>query len=77
MKKILVAILALTLMASPSLAANDGGKKKSKKKARVECTKDKCCDPRNCDSKSCDPKNCNYPPSKDVKCRPTVNCTGN
>ena len=31
MKKLLVAILAVGLMASPALASNGGGKKKSKK----------------------------------------------
>ena len=50
MKKLLVAILAVTLMASPAFAANDdGGKKKAKKQATVECKKDKCCDPAKCD----------------------------
>lgn len=49
MKKLLVAILAVTLMASPVLAS--GGKKKAKKKAKVECTK-KCSETKNCPKES-------------------------
>ena len=59
MKKLLVAILAVGLMASPALASDGGGgKKKAKKNARTECKQDKSCDVRNCDPKNCDPKNC-------------------
>jgi hypothetical protein len=59
MKKLMVAILAVTLMASPALASNGGGgKKKARKKANIECKKDKSCDPKDCDPKCCDPKNC-------------------
>lgn len=72
MKKLLVAMLAVTLMAAPSLAANGGGKKKAKKKARVECKKDKCCDMPNCDPKCCDLQAC----SKTEKCTPTATCAG-
>ena len=79
MKKILVAILAVSLLSLPAMASNDGGKKKAKKKAKVECKKDsscdvkKCdpknCDPKNCDPKNCDPKNCQYTSCvKDEKC---------
>lgn len=83
MKKLLVAILAVTLMASPAFAANDGGKKKDKKKAKVECKKDKscdpkCCDPKNCDPTKCDPTTCDLSAcSKDQKCAPTSSCAGN
>jgi len=57
MKKLLVAILAVTLMASPAMAAS-GGKKKAKKKAKTECTK-KCSEVKICpkDAKCC-PPNC-------------------
>ena len=73
MKKLLVAILALTLMASPVLAANGGGKKKAKKKARIECKKDKSCDIKNCDPKNCDPTCCPFPTcSKQEKCLTTA-----
>jgi hypothetical protein len=79
MKKILVAILAVSLLSLPAIASNDGGKKKAKKKAKVECKKDsscdvkncdpKNCDPKNCDPKNCDPKNCQYTSCvKDEKC---------
>lgn len=76
-------MLALSLMASPSFASIGGGKKKAKKKAKIECTKDKCCDVKNCDvkncdPKSCDPKNCNYTVSaKEEKCNPAIACSGN
>lgn len=53
-------MLAIALMASPAFAG-DGGKKKAKKKAKVECKKDKCCDPKTC--------------SKDEKCAPVPMCT--
>ncbi len=61
------------------MAASDGGgKKKAKKKARVECKKDSSCDPKNCDPKNCDPKNCQYPTCpKDEKCSATTECSGN
>ena len=69
MKKILVAILAISLLYLPAMASNDGGKKKAKKKAKVECKKDNTCDVKNCDPKNCDPKNCQYPTcSKEEKC---------
>jgi len=53
MKKLLVAILAVSLLSAPAFAAN-GGKKKAKKKAKVECTK-KCSDKKDCskDDKCC------------------------
>lgn len=57
MKKLLVAILAVTLMASPAMAAN-GGKKKAKKKAKTECTK-KCSETKVCPKgANCCPPNC-------------------
>jgi hypothetical protein len=59
MKNIFLGMLAIALMASPSVYAN-GGKKKARKKAKVECTKDKCCD-----SKAC---------CKDDKCPPMPTC---
>lgn len=83
MKKILVAILAAGLLSLPAMASNDGGKKKARKKAKVECKKDnscdpKNCDPKNCDPKNCDPKNCQYPSaSKDEKCSEASKCTSN
>ncbi len=78
MKKLLVAILAVSLMASPAFAANDGGKKKAKKRAKVECKKDKCCDPTNCDPGKCDPTCCELSAcTKDQKCTPTTACSGN
>jgi len=70
MKKLLVAILAVGLLASPALAANGGGKKKAKKKAKIECKKDKTCDPKCCDPKTCDLKDC----SKEEKCLPMPTC---
>jgi hypothetical protein len=68
MKKLLVAILAVGLMASPALASNGGGgKKKAKKKAKLECKKDKTCDVKNCD-----PKTCQFPTCpRDQKCSTT------
>jgi hypothetical protein len=83
MKKILVAILAVSLMSLPAMASTDGGKKKARKKAKIECKKDnscdpKNCDPKNCDPKNCDPKNCQYTSvSKDEKCAEASKCTGN
>jgi len=79
MKKLLVAILAVGLMASPALAANGGGgKKKAKKKAKIECKKDKSCDVKNCDPKNCDPKTCHFPTcSKDQKCSTTATVANN
>jgi len=53
-------MLAIALMASPSVYAN-GGKKKATKKTKTECKKDKCCD------KSC---------SKNDKCPPMPFCQG-
>ena len=73
MKKILVAILAVSLLSLPAMASNDGGKKKARKKAKIECKKDNSCDPKNCD-----PKNCQYPSdSKDEKCSVASKCPGN
>jgi Ni/Co efflux regulator RcnB len=88
MKKILVAILAVSLLSLPAMAANDGGKKKTRKKAKTEVRKDKSCDPKNCDPKNCDPKNCdptNCDPkncqytssAKEEKCSEASKCTGN
>jgi len=88
MKKILVAILAVSLLSLPVMASNDGGKKKARKKAKIECKKDsscdvkncdpKNCDPKNCDPKNCDPKNCQYPSdSKDEKCSTASTCSSN
>ena len=83
MKKILVAILAASLLSLPSLASTGGGKKKAAKKAKTECGKDnscdlKICDPKNCDLKNCDPKNCQYPTCpKDKQCEAKPACTGN
>lgn len=54
-------MLAIALVASPSVYAN-GGKKKSGKKAKTECTKDKCCNIKDC--------------SKDTKCPPIPVCMG-
>ena len=83
MKKILVAILAVSLLSLPAIAANDGGKKKARKKAKIECKKDsscdvKNCDPKNCDPKNCDPKNCPYPScTKGEKCSTASTCSNN
>ncbi len=87
MKKLLVAILAVSLMSLPAMASNDGGKKKARKKAKIECKKDnscdlkicdpKNCDPKNCDPKNCDPKNCQYPSdNKGEKCSEASKCPG-
>ena len=81
MKKILVAILAVSLLSLSAAASNDGGKKKARKKAKIECKKDntcdlKNCDPKDCDPSNCDPKNCPFPCPKDTKCPPTPACSG-
>ena len=47
MKKIFLGMLAIALMVSPAVNAN-GGKKKARKKAKIECSKDKCCDAKTC-----------------------------
>jgi len=54
MKKIFLGLLAIALMASPAVYGN-GGKKKARKKAKIECSKDKCCDVKTCptDDKCC------------------------
>lgn len=85
MKKLLVAILAAGLLSLPAMASNDGGKKKARKKAKMECKKDNACDPKNCDPKNCDPKNCDpkncpFPPcptQADEKCSEASKCTSN
>lgn len=78
MKKLLVAILALGLLSLPALAANGGGKKKAKKKAKMECKKDNTCDVKNCDPKNCDPKVCPFPICvKEENCPTTKKCPGN
>jgi hypothetical protein len=84
MKKILVAILAVSLLSLPAMAStDDGGKKKARKKAKTEIKKDNSCDPKNCDPKNCDPKNCDpkvcpYPTSvKEEKCSAAPTCTNN
>ena len=53
MKKIFLGLLAIALMTSPAFA--NGGKKKARKKAKIECSKDKCCDAKTCptDNKCC------------------------
>ena len=78
MKKLLVAILAVTLMTSPAFAANDGGNSKAKKKANIERKKDNSYDVKKCDSKNCDPKNCEFPTCpKQEKCSTTKTCSKN
>ena len=88
MKKILVAILAVSLLSLPAMASNGGGKKKASKKAKTEIKKDnscdvkksdpKNCDPKNCDPKTCDPKNCPYPTCvKEEKCSTAPTCSNN
>ena len=54
-------MLAISLMTAPTFAA-DGGKKKTRKKAKTECKMDKCCDPKDC--------------TKDTKCPPMPVCKG-
>ena len=77
-------MVVIALMASPALASDGGGKKKAKKKAKMErklkCDPKDCdpsnCDPKNCDPKNCDPKNCNFEEGvKEEKCAAT--CSGN
>jgi hypothetical protein len=78
MKKLLVAILAIALMTSPALASNGGGKKKAKKKAKIECKQDKSCNVKNRDPKNCDPKTCQFPTCpKDQKCSTTAAVASN
>lgn len=83
MKKLLVALLAITLMTSPAFATNDGGKSKARKKANIERKKDnscdvKKCDPKICDPKNCDPKNCEFPTcTKEEKCPTAKTCSKN
>lgn len=60
MKKILLGILALSLVSGVALA--DGGKKKTKKKAKTECTKN--CPP----SKDCKKTTANCPPRPGCIC---------
>ena len=76
MKKILVAILAVSLLSLSAMASNDGGKKKARKKAKIECKKDNSCDVKICDPKNCDPKNCPFPCPKDEKCSEAPACSG-
>lgn len=64
-------MLVIALMAAPALASNDSGKKKARKKAKVESKMDKC-DPKNCDPKCCDYKAC----PKEEKCLPATACSG-
>lgn len=75
MKNIFLSVLFIAFMAAPVFAVTGGGKKKAKKKAKVECKTDKC-DPKDCDPKNCDPKNCDYPACPKEKCAPTTNCAG-
>jgi len=80
MKKILVAILAVSLLSLSAEASNGGGKKKARKKAKTECKKDNTCDVKNCDLKDCDPSKCNpkdcpFPCPKEPKYQPTE-CSG-
>lgn len=60
MKRILLSMLVIAMMATPAAFADAGGKKKTKKKAKTECCKEKCCDPKNC--------------AKDAKCVPAPVC---
>lgn len=60
MKQIFLGLLAIALMGAPAYA---GGKKKAKKKAKMECSKDKCCDMKDC--------------PKDGKCVPFPGCSMN
>ena len=69
-------MVLIAFMAAPAMAVNDGGKKKTKKKARTECKKDNC-DPKDCDPKNCDPTCCDYKVCpKQEKCTPTTSCKG-
>ena len=57
MKKILLSLMAVALLASTDIYASGGKKKKAKKsKARIECKKEQCCEPKSCgkDDKCCD-----------------------
>ena len=63
-------MLAIALMASPVYA--NGGKKKAKKKAKVECVKDKCCEPKVCTKDEKCPPVC--PPVCPPTCQPTSTC---
>jgi hypothetical protein len=77
MKKIILGMMAIALMSTTAIAANDGGKKKARKKAKTECKKEANCDPKNCDPKDCDPKCCDYKScSKDEKCTTAPACKG-
>ena len=76
MKKIFLSMVLIAFMAGPALASNDGGKKKTKKNAKVECKAAKC-DPKDCDPKNCDPKCCDYKACpKEEKCTSTSTCSG-
>ena len=77
MKKILFSMLLIAFMAAPSFASNGGGKKKAKKKAKVECKTDKC-DPKDCDPKNCDPNCCDFKvcPKEEKNCTPATTCSG-
>lgn len=69
-------MLLFAFMAAPSFATNGGGKKKNKKKAKIECKTDKC-EPKDCDPKHCDPKCCDFKDcSKVTKCSPATTCSG-
>lgn len=61
MKKLFLGMLVIALMASPAVNAG-GGKKKAKKKAKIECCDEKCCDVKSC--------------PKDAKCPPLPMCKG-
>ena len=88
MKKIVVAVLAVSLLSLLVMASYDGGRKKAGNKAKTETKKDNSCDPKNCDPKNCDPKNCdlkNCDPkncqfssyAKDEICPTASACPGN
>jgi hypothetical protein len=84
MKKIFLGLLAIALVSSTAFAANDEGKKKGKKKAKMECKQGKCCDPMTCDPSKCDPKCCDFNAcakdkscNKEQKCPPTTSYTSN
>jgi hypothetical protein len=61
MKKIFLGLLAIALIGSPAVYAN-GGKKKAKKKAKIECSKNNCCYVKAC--------------STGDKCYPIPVCSG-
>lgn len=61
MKHIFLGVLAIALMGAPAYAG--GGKKKANKKAKIECSKDKCCEKKDC--------------TKDPKCPPMPICAAN